>query len=222
MGHDLSCRTCVYCGAAKATTDDHIPPKGLFPVPRPSTLVTVPACVSCNAGFSADDEYFKVSLLLRHDVAGQPAFKDRLDSLYRSWARPQSRRFAQAVFNSIRVVELRSQAGLFLGRAPAHSINPERVGKVIRRIVKGLHFHERNQRIPDDHDVHVIPWIESDASTLNSLPRFFLGQRIVRIGDVFEYTWAAAQDRPFTSIWLFRFYGKAVCLASVLPTQQPL
>jgi hypothetical protein len=49
---------CYLCGAP-ATTRDHIPPRGLFPQPRPNNLITVPACRSCNHDRSLDDEYFR-------------------------------------------------------------------------------------------------------------------------------------------------------------------
>lgn len=43
------------CGGP-ADTRDHVPPKRFFPEPLPPNLVTVPACLQCNRGFSAIDE----------------------------------------------------------------------------------------------------------------------------------------------------------------------
>ncbi|GEM_PF-1800434 len=53
--------SCVYCGAA-ANTRDHVPPKALLEEPRPINLRTVPACGSCNEGWSLDEEYMAVVL----------------------------------------------------------------------------------------------------------------------------------------------------------------
>jgi len=53
--------SCVYCGAT-ANTRDHVPPKALLEEPRPINLRTVPACDSCNAGWSLDEEYMAVVL----------------------------------------------------------------------------------------------------------------------------------------------------------------
>ena len=47
---------CIYCRTAEADTRDHVPPDLLFPPPKPSTLITVPACRPCNQGFQKDDE----------------------------------------------------------------------------------------------------------------------------------------------------------------------
>ena len=49
---------CVFCGAL-ATTRDHVPPQGVFPDPRPTDLITVPACDICNNSTKLDDEYFR-------------------------------------------------------------------------------------------------------------------------------------------------------------------
>lgn len=54
--------TCVMCGREKACSRDHVPPKCIFPDPRPGDLVTVPACTVCNMHRSGLDEQFKVFL----------------------------------------------------------------------------------------------------------------------------------------------------------------
>ena len=51
-------QVCIYCQTNPKETNDHVPPKGLFREPRPSNLITVPACLKCNNGFSGDDDYF--------------------------------------------------------------------------------------------------------------------------------------------------------------------
>lgn len=53
--------SCVYCGVV-ATTRDHTPPKVLLEEPFPPNLRTVPACQSCNAGWSLDEQYMAVVL----------------------------------------------------------------------------------------------------------------------------------------------------------------
>jgi len=48
---------CAYCGAPKVS-DDHVPPKNLFPVDR-TNLITVPACHEHNGKRSDLDEKFR-------------------------------------------------------------------------------------------------------------------------------------------------------------------
>ena len=58
---------CYLCGkkasqtAEGTLTCEHLPPKNLFPSPRPH-LITVPCCLTCNNQASNDDEYFRVAL----------------------------------------------------------------------------------------------------------------------------------------------------------------
>ena len=56
---------CAICGEQNATTRDHVPPKSIFPTPRPNHLVTVPCCFDCNNGASELDDLFKVYLSLQ-------------------------------------------------------------------------------------------------------------------------------------------------------------
>lgn len=47
---------CVYCGDV-ATTREHVPSKTFLIEPYPDNLPTIPACFSCNNGFSFDEQY---------------------------------------------------------------------------------------------------------------------------------------------------------------------
>jgi len=47
---------CAYCGGPPDTVD-HVPSKILLDDPLPDNLPVVPACTSCNGGFSRDEEY---------------------------------------------------------------------------------------------------------------------------------------------------------------------
>ncbi len=49
-------KQCYLCGAVENLTRDHIPPESFFISPRPSNLITVPCCRSCNASYAKDDE----------------------------------------------------------------------------------------------------------------------------------------------------------------------
>jgi hypothetical protein len=49
-------RSCYLCGAQERLTRDHIPPRNLFPQPRPTNLITVDCCEVCNNGMNLSDE----------------------------------------------------------------------------------------------------------------------------------------------------------------------
>ena len=59
---------CYLCGkTGKETpegklTREHVPPRNLFPEPRPSDLITVPCCGDCNHRAHEDDEYLRLAV----------------------------------------------------------------------------------------------------------------------------------------------------------------
>jgi hypothetical protein len=48
---------CIHC-LGSTETRDHVPSRILLDEPYPENLPVIPACVSCNHGFSLDEEYF--------------------------------------------------------------------------------------------------------------------------------------------------------------------
>lgn len=54
---------CVYCSKS-ADTNDHAPPRCLLRRPLPSNLITLPACLQCNNGFSLDEKAVRAFLAL--------------------------------------------------------------------------------------------------------------------------------------------------------------
>ena len=130
---------CIYCRTAKADTRDHVPPEVLFPIPKPSTLVTVPACRACNRGFQKDDEVFALLLtsLLEVNPQGRSVFRSKVAEglLKRS---PKLRKALAATMHFRPHTFPGGQQGL----APALLIERDRMLRVLRRIVRGLFWHE--------------------------------------------------------------------------------
>src|SRR5262245_66145122 len=95
---------------------DHTPPGNLFAKPRPSTLVTVPSCTSCNGGASQDDEYFRLMAALRHDLDHVDA-SAALEDSFRSLQRPQARGLLTALLAATRRVEVRDRKSVVKGKS---------------------------------------------------------------------------------------------------------
>ena len=106
---------CAYCGSKENLTDDHVPPKNLFPKPRPSNLISVPACTSCHSNTSKDDEYFRIKLCLRDDAGNHPSARTNWDSIFRSLKRDKAKGLKKQFFKDIKKVRLRTSSGLYLG-----------------------------------------------------------------------------------------------------------
>ena len=212
-----SVEVCVYCGLEQGTTKDHVPPRALFPVPRPADLVRVPCCETCRKPQGADDEYFKYMTVLRRDVAHSVVGARLVQSVLRGLARPQSQRLTASLVRSFRSLEVRTAAGLYIGHAAAYEANLLRSNAVMRRTLLGLYYHETGTRLPDSHCAlaYSVAGLSGSDPTVNALL-----QRLVKFGTsgkvrvigqgVFIYAWQAFPDEPHVTVWLFLIYSQVV------------
>lgn len=193
---------CYLCGGV-ATTRDHIPPLGLFPAPRPHNLITVPACDSCNRGNSLHDEYFRVT------VATGSRDSPQSIALLHQRILPRMRRSPALIaelMKSMRWTDVRSQGGVYLGRAPAFPIDRPRIQTVIEKIVKGLYFKHKKRRLPADQVVDRYlynPPIENPfQEEIVKVPLHNVGD-----GTVFSYRYCMGDGPDFLSYWFLMFYN---------------
>ena len=212
---------CVYCGSVENLTDDHVPPSNVFPSPKPSTLITVRACKSCNAGASKHDEYFRNMLCLSQDVGESPEAQKHWAAIFRSFSRPQAQRMKNALLGSTHPVQAITWSGIHLGPRMGFDVNLGRIHRVIKRIVRGLYFWELNRRLPEGHEVVV----HCDDS-LKDQPREVLQQlqhtillqlmaipsKIIAPG-VFFYRFHAEREQSAPSVWALTFYERKSFLA---------
>lgn len=215
---------CVHCNRVEAVTVDHVPPACLFPSPRPNNLVTVPSCEGCNRGASKDDEYFRMTLVMRRDVPDNPDTQRLLDAVHRSFAKPQKRGMVQALLQNVRQVHLRSPAGLYLGLDWAYDVDLERLGRVTNRIVKGLYYREFGQALPPECGVR--SFAGSGLRGINNDMRARVQQTVQALlqkprktisSAIFEYWYDATHEDPFISAWLFRFFQRESFLCLTAP-----
>ena len=125
---------CAYCGATKNLIDDHVPPKNLFPPPRPK-LITVPACKKCNGSAAKDDENFRLRLCLSQHVGDHPAAQKNREIIFRSLENPRAPGLRKGFVGDIHEVKLRSNYGLWLGKAVAYDVDLRRIHRVVERTV---------------------------------------------------------------------------------------
>ena len=202
-----------------------MPPRALFPSPRPADLVTVPCCELCRTTQSSDDEYFKNVISIRHDVAEHPAASQILDSVHRALVRPEYRRVTTALLRSAQEVDVRSEAGLYLGSATSFRVDLGRVDKVIHRTMLGLYWHEMSQRVPESHlaKVYCIDGVGGSAlahfkaamdHALEGRPRVF-GHK------VFTYWFQPFADQSDASLWALLVYSRVAFLGFTGPMSPP-
>jgi len=201
VGHGQ--QKCVYCGETDEIGSDHIPPKNLFPKPRPNDLITVPCCRKCNDAFSKDDEHFRTIIACTAESAQHPEAQ-------RLWE--------QKIFRLLQrkcpvIPELiRQSFGSSEGVTESQIHDAElRVAGTIVRIVKGLYFEEMGASLPVSHEVKInLEPNFLDCGGLDGAICAFEhepGSRGQDIGDgVFRYRMAESLAKQGGTAWLLVFF----------------
>jgi hypothetical protein len=194
---------CVLCGKRVATTKDHVPPKGIFPKPRPNDLIKVPACFKCNHCASSTDEMFRVYLSL-HVGTDTP----RTKTLWEKHALRtinHNRKLKQKIIKGMKPVYVRSQGGIILGREMGILWDSEVHDSIITRTVRGLYFYHFGVVLPPESKFK-INWHRSLTIEMEEMSRSWDNHSIAN-GD-FQYRYGRSEESPDKSIWLFQFYNK--------------
>jgi hypothetical protein len=187
---------CAYCGEWRDLTRDHVPPRSLFSG-RPDDLIAVPSCYFCNRGASKHDEYFNIVVKLGIDRNRFPNENaDSVDTI-NNLARPESLGFARFLLQRYRA----NSGGLVVDR--------DRVGVVLRRIVRGLFYRDMGMRLPEFVPFQFVS-IEDQprkAAALSEVTAVLAGGLQAIAGGTFRYAFAqCAPPDPFVTAWLLTFY----------------
>ena len=188
---------CVYCGEWRELTRDHIPPRSLFPKPRPSDLITVPSCYFCNHGASEEDEHFNFMVKLGIDRnKSRAANADSVKAIH-NLSRPEC-----AGFRSYLMQRYQPDYGSFV-------VERKRVDAVLRRIVRGLFYRSVGMRLPEFVPFQFVSLSDQPrrAAALSDVIDMLLPGLKTIGGGVFRYSFAqCAPPDPFVTAWLLTFY----------------
>jgi len=212
---------CVYCGRQGRVTDHHIPPKNLFSEDDRTNLIKVPSCESCNNQASKDDEYFRLVLTLREDVRNHPDVKAVLPIAMRSLRRPEASIFRANFIKGLKRIHPTTPSGLILPVRGAYTLDLMRIERVLQRLTKGLFFHLKGYRLPNDYSVSIfapftmrnLAWETVQWFAENVLEPLGKQTGIVVGRKVFLYKFLFTDSDPSSSIWLYLFYERVVFFA---------
>lgn len=196
-------KICAICGRNEATTSDHLPPKGIFPKPRPHNLITVPSCAECNNGASDLDETFRLYLALHvgdlDDAVTSAYFHEALRTY------KHNKRLQRDILESASPVDFTTLGGIYIGQGMKIPWNSKAHDAVIERMVRGLYFHHFGEVLAPDTQVSTKWFNQPDEEFLRSL----VGLRKCVVGNnQFIYLYGRAEDYPPASVWYFEFYGR--------------
>jgi len=215
---------CVYCRLPHNLNRDHIPPKSLFPPPRPKNLITVRCCHNCHNEFNKNDTYFRNYLIFSPQNKWHPAARQLQETGFRSLQDPNVGEPSNPFMHAVdKLFPTKSHISLAPVLRTTIAADDERIGDVIARIVVGLFWVENDKYLPGDYEVEVIG--SYDPSYTNwpvqqSVHRLQNEEDLVDIGDgVFKYWWSRDEQEPreeaHQSDWLLRFYEGTTFLCRI-------
>lgn len=209
MRHKL----CVFCGKRPATTSDHMPPKCIFPKPRPK-LITVPSCLTCNHSASKKEQEFLVYLSLRIGI-DSPETKQLWDRKALESIK-QNRKLHRQILSSMRPVEIVTPGGLILGTGTAGLWKGESHDFVAERMIRGLYYYHYGEILGDKVKCK-LQWLNELSpdliETMKSWPFNVIGKEAV------VYRHARAPEALLNSVWIFQFYKKHLASGYTVPVE---
>jgi len=205
----MSGEMCVYCGADKDITVDHVPPKLLLTRPFPENLITVPACFPCNQSFQKDDEYMRTMLSIDVRASKNTAAQSNLPAILRSLQRPDARSFVEYLASQTNQTVILDQHGSPMGQMT--ELDHTRLSRAGQRFVRALYFSETRTPLPVGALVRVGATTglrATDAETitiaraLKTLPDWIDGS----VGTAFSYVAALGPELSFWFMLLYDFF----------------
>jgi hypothetical protein len=228
-------RWCAYCGAP-TTTDDHVPPKGVFgdllKTDHTVQLVTVPSCAGCNLSESKDDEHFKAAMFIAAatTVSGFPdAVRDSVRRSIQHAASQGVRAPIQSLMRDARESWGIIDSSSIVQRVQAVPVRWDRIRRTIERTARGLYWHHRGLRVPAEFDVTIVGDKEREdfgfmqADVFRETAQASLeGTRRVVHPDAFMYSIAFASDDLRQAVMVLCFYRKVLFLAVIGAPEAPM
>ena len=207
MNH-LMTQLCTYCNSI-ADTKDHVPPKLIFPKPRPN-LITVPACSSCNQQASKDDEYFRLATALEEKSSEHPDFPKVYRQIIRSLSRPEAPGFRSAFQKSLNSYDIFSQGGICVKTSHGYEVEKTRVNRVIERVTRGLFLDTFGRRLSVETSVTATPGRDFSDPGAMAFVRDMLrtGSPWRCLGNsTFCWRYTTCAEEGDTSAWLYLVFG---------------
>lgn len=196
-------KLCAICGVNEARTSDHVPPKSIFPHPRPSNLVTVPSCTKCNNDASGLDEAFRLYLALHVGDLDDEITAGYFHEALRTYK--HNKRLQREILSSAEPVGLTTGSGIYAGQGLRVLWNSKAHDAIIERTVRGLYFHHFGEILTPNTQVSPKWFNRPDPAFLSAFSG--LKKNIIGSNQVI-YLYGRHENHPSVSVWFFEFYGR--------------
>jgi hypothetical protein len=226
---------CAYCGVWTLTEEEHVVAQSFAPEELRANCrwVCVPACPTCNRGFSADESDFGDFCVLAGSNGTTTLIRDALfyGPLSRNWQRSDGRghgalRRTLASLQRPDGTSPTSNEDLLGIPGEVRLVPTERTFRVVRKIVRGLYYSHFTpvRRLPQvlpESQIHVTPIFDVTLDVIDD----FTDWHIIRDG-VFRYVFVECGDEGLEfagidSIWLLDVYRGATFFVVVTSNTFP-
>ncbi len=190
-------------------TDDHLPPRNIFPKPQPNdvNLITVPACSKCNGGSSRDDEEFKLYISLKSGM--EKSHCRKLHDSTKKTIQHNSRLKNQLLENSTNLYLPNPETKLH-EEVVVTQFEPKPILRVAERIIRGLYFKHFGQPLVSQAKCHI--WLndmitpDNKADLLGFIEDMKISGTLVSVGtnDEFAYLYSGTECE-FSTAWMLTF-----------------
>lgn len=196
---------CYICGATGIKlTKDHIFPKGLFPPPLPQGMLTAPACEECQQRLQPDEEYFR-TFVAAGSYSNETAKELWDGKIKRSF--DNSPGFRQSFANAISTMEWKSPGGVILGDIVGLEGNQERIGNVLRKIVRGVFYLDSGRKVmPFDVKFNFSQVSPMTPPLPEPVREILAGIPLRTVGNVVKYRFELFPQDPRMIVSGFAFY----------------
>jgi hypothetical protein len=211
---------CYNCGAANPSTKDHVISKTLIPEPRPTNLITVPACKECNGSYSQDEEYLKdrLSSVIGHPGHFQPQIWSKV---WQSMQKPQTKGRKVGLLKDVILLKqpVLTDRGV---SAMGIRVQKTRSNRVVEKMIKGFYYHHFKKRL-DGVTFHIDllssinPNRNSDKIAELIINVIKSPSWSVKFGD---RTWVACQlleEDSRGGLWVIGLFGGHIVFVVVMP-----
>jgi hypothetical protein len=208
-------KLCYLCGRPSPDTDEHIPPRGIFPKKPSGNLITVPAHNACNNKFSQDDELFRNLVIMAswRTKEGQIAWRQQVvPSLAKNpGARKELlKRLIPICLKDVTTGTLLQHEGI--------KIDLGLCRRQVERWTKGLFYRRFRRPIPANIKIQVdkLQPPEISVPTLNeSMAGEGLRPNWVHVEpNIFSYLYEVTDENNLISFAIFVLFNTEVYMAS--------
>ena len=160
---------CYLCGKwSNSLSRDHIPAKCLAPKNRNTDFLYAPACKDCNQAYSHEESKLRDFLAILCAKTGIAAADDAFEAFQRNVQRNEIGRAGtphkdlSRIVNGIKMLELHSPGGIYLGTVPSLSRSNEiDMEGILIKVARGLHWAHYKTVIPDYYQMAALPWMQN-------------------------------------------------------------